>query len=211
MNDSIVRKEIINIARSLNTTGLSAGTSGNISVLAGNNFLITPSGIPYEDLVPDDLVLMDRAGSIVSGHRKPSSEWRFHMDIYNKRDEVKAVVHVHPPYATAIACTRQDIPAFHYMVGMAGGNSIRCSEYATFGTEELSIKALDALQGRKACLLANHGVIAVGRDLKSAFIMAQETEELAKHYILSRQFGEPILLDGEEMQRILEKFKTYGA
>ena len=211
MDDGELRRKIIDRARAFNTTGLSAGTSGNISVLNGETFLITPSGLPYEDLTPDDLVVLDRRGDVVSGHRKPSSEWRFHLDIYNERDDVKSVVHVHPPYATAIACTRQDIPAFHYMIARAGGDSIRCSEYATFGTAELSARALEALQGRNACLLANHGIIAVGTDLGSAFAMALDTEELAKHYFLSRQFGTPVVLDGEEMLRVLKKFRSYGA
>ena len=210
MNDSVIRNQIIKYSRAFNTSGLSVGTSGNISVLTGTGFLITPSAIPYEELVPDDLVVMSREGSIISGRRNPSSEWRFHRKIYNERDDVTAVVHVHPPFATAIACTRQDIPAFHYMIARAGGDSIRCSEYATIGTEELSVNALNALQGRNSCLLANHGVIAVGTDLQSAFLMAQETEELAKHYTLCKLFGKPVLLDEKEMQRILEKFKNYG-
>ena len=211
MNDDALRIQIIEHARAFKTSGLSAGTSGNISVLCGDTVLITPSGLSYEDMKPVDLVVLDREGKVISGYRKPSSEWRFHRDIYNERDDVRAIVHVHPPYATAIACTREDIPAFHYMIARAGGDSIRCGQYATFGTAELSANVLKALHGRTACLLANHGAIAVGPDLPAAFAMAVETEELARHYYLSRQFGTPILLGEEEMARILEKFKSYGA
>lgn len=210
MNDAVIRDEIIRIAREFNTTGLSAGSSGNISVLSGTTFLITPSRISYGDMTPEDLVIMDMEGTVISGSNQPSSEWRFHREIYRQRSDTGAVVHVHSPFATALACVRQDIPAFHYLVAGAGGDSIRCSEYATFGTEALSHNAVIALKERKACLLANHGMIAIGPDLQSAYKMAHAVEELAKHYYLSKQIGEPVLLGKDEMQRILEKFRTYN-
>lgn len=211
MKDESIRSEIIRIAREFNTTGLSAGSSGNISVLTGATLLITPTRIPYYHMAPADLVVLDMEGAVVSGDNRPSTEWHFHCGIYRQRTDAGAVVHVHSPYATAVSCVRQDIPAFHYLVAGAGGDSIRCSEYATFGTEALSRNAIIALKDRKACLLANHGMIAIGPDLQSAYRMAQAVEELAKHYCLSRQIGEPVLLDREEIKRILEKFRTYNA
>lgn len=204
------RIEIISTVQAFNVTGLSVGTSGNLSALVDGGFLITPTGIAYADMKPEDLVVMDIGGMVVSGARQASSEWRFHRGIYLSRIEVNAVVHVHSPYATAIACTRQDIPAFHYMVAIAGGDSIRCAEYATFGTEQLSENALRSLQDRKACLLANHGMICLGDSIESAFNMAQQVEELARQYYLTIQMGGPVLLDKDEMQINLEKFKSYG-
>lgn len=210
MNDLRVKEEIIATARRFNESGLSAGTSGNISVLKEGGFLITPSGIPYQELVPDDIVEMDTEGVVVKGTRQPSSEWQFHRKIYLNRMDANAIVHVHSPYATALACTRRPIPAFHYMVARAGGNSIRCAEYATFGTDSIADNAVQALEDRQACLLANHGMIAIGRDLDAAYKMAQETEELARQYLLCIQSGEPVLLDDEEMRINVEKFRSYG-
>lgn len=204
------RIEIISTVQAFNVTGLSVGTSGNLSVLVDSGFLITPTGMAYDDIKPEDLVVMDTSGMVVCGARQASSEWRFHRDIYLSRVEANAVVHVHSPYATAIACTRQDIPAFHYMVAIAGGDSIRCAEYATFATEQLSANALHALRDRNACLLANHGMICLGDSIQSAFKMAQQVEELARQYYLTTQIGEPVLLDKKEMQINLEKFKNYG-
>ena len=154
---------------------------------------------------------MDLESEQLSGSLKPSSEWRFHQDLLNARSEVNAVIHVHSPYATAIACTRQDIPAFHYMIAIAGGDNIRCADYATFGTDELSKNAVQALTERNACLLANHGMIALGGSIQSAFRIAQEVENLAKQYWISRQLGKPVILDNAEMKLILEKFKSYGS
>lgn len=210
MKDLQLRQEIIATAGKFNQTGLSVGTSGNLSVQTDSHILITPSGMPYQDLTPEDIVELDRDGRVVSGSRKPSSEWRFHRDIYLQRPAVNAVVHVHSPYATAVACTRRDIPAFHYMIAAVGGDSIRCAEYATFGTEALSNNAVTALAGRHACLLANHGMIATGADLRSAIEMAQLVEELARQYYLSCRMGDPVILDTEEMRINLEKFRSYG-
>ena len=205
-----LRQEIINTARLFNKTGLSIGTSGNLSIRVEQGFLITPTGVSYDDLQPEDIVMMDLQGNMISGELKPSSEWRFHKVIFTERHEINAIVHVHSPYATGIACTRDGIPAFHYMVAIAGGNTIRCARYATFGTEELSANAIEALKDRRACLLANHGMIALGVDIQSAFNMAREVETLAHQYWVSKQFGEPVLLDEAEMSSNLELFRHYG-
>ena len=186
------------------------GTSGNLSARTKHGFLITPSGLPYDDLELPDIVEMNLEGELVSGKIEPSTEWPFHKAIYTLLREVNAVVHVHSPYATGIACTRQDIPAFHYMVAIIGGDSIRCAPYATFGTEELSRNAIEALADRKACLLANHGMIALGEDINAAFKLAGEVENLARQYWISKQFGDPVLLGDVEMLLNVEKFKNYG-
>jgi len=210
MNHSKLRKQMIETANAFNTSGLSVGTSGNLSVRTPQGYLITPTGIPYHQLKEVDIVEMDIRGNIIQGDLKPSSEWYFHQGIYQAREEINAIVHVHSDYATGIACTRQDIPAFHYMVAKAGGDSIRCAEYATFGSEALSENAVKALQGRNACLLANHGMIVLGEDLNSAYKLAEEVENIAKHYWISKQSGEPVLLDEKEMKLNIKKFKIYG-
>ncbi len=205
-----LHQKIIETAKQFNVSGLSVGTSGNLSARTSQGYLITPTGIPYHQLKEADIVEMDLQGNVVQSDLKPSSEWHFHQDIYLARDEVNAIVHVHSDYATGIACTRQDIPAFHYMVARAGGDSIRCAEYATFGTDALSQNAVKALQGRNACLLANHGMIALGESIDSAYKLAEEIENIAKQYCISKQLGEVVLLDSDEMKINLEKFKTYG-
>jgi len=210
MLDRLPRQEIIDTALSFNRTGLSAGKSGNISIRNSQGFLITPSGLPYPEMTPESLVQMDLDGQVLAGDLEPSSEWHFHRAIYLDRPEINAVVHVHSPHATGLACNREDIPAFHYMVAVAGGDSIRCAEYATFGTEELSRNAVAALADRRACLLANHGQVAIGTTLPAAFDLAVEVENLARQYWISRLFGDTVLLDSEEMSNILGKFKSYG-
>lgn len=210
MKNGALYNEIIETVRAFGRTGLSAGTSGNLSARTDKGFLITPSGVDYADLEPDSLVELDLNGGIIDGKLKPSSEWHFHRAVYDDRPEVNAVVHVHSPYATALACTRQGIPAFHYMIAMAGGDDIRCADYATFGTEELARNAVIALADRRACLLANHGMIALGVSLPQAFHLAVQVEELARQYHLSCQLGGPVLLDDKEMAVNLEKFRTYG-
>ena len=205
-----LHQKIIETAIQFNVSGLSVGTSGNLSARTSQGYLITPSGIPYHQLKAADIVEMDLQGNVVHGDLKPSSEWHFHQDIYLAREEINAIVHVHSDYATGIACTRQDIHAFHYMVARAGGDSIRCAEYATFGTDALSQNAVKALQGRSACLLANHGMIALGESIDSAYKLAEEIENIAKQYYISKQLGEVVLLDDDEMKINLEKFNTYG-
>ncbi len=204
-----LREAMIATARRMNASGLNQGTSGNLSQRVEDGFLVTPTGMDYEAMVPEDLVLMRFDGSH-EGRRKPSSEWRFHRDILAAKPEVGAVLHAHSMFCTTLACLRRGIPSFHYMVAMAGGVDVRCAPYATFGTEELSRHAVAALEGRKACLLANHGMLALGRDLAGAFKLAVEVETLAAMYWRALQVGEPVLLDAAEMAVVLEKFKTYG-
>ncbi len=210
MKHPALRRGIITAVRSFAGLGLGVGTAGNVSVRVPGGMLITPSGIPYSELRPADIVQLNPAGEVASGRLAPSSEWRFHCDILARRNDVGAVVHAHSAFATAIACTRRDIPAFHYMIAVAGGDCIRCAPYATFGTAALSRHALSALRGRQACLLANHGQIALGSDLGAALAMAQEVEELARQYWLSQQLRRPVLLTGKEMAVVMEKFKNYG-
>ncbi|OGT84480.1 MAG: fuculose phosphate aldolase [Gammaproteobacteria bacterium RIFCSPLOWO2_02_FULL_61_13] len=210
MKHPVLRRDIIAAVRSFAGLGLGVGTAGNVSVRAPGGVLITPSGVPYSELRPADIVQLNPAGEVISGRLAPSSEWRFHCDILARRNDVGAIVHAHSAFATAIACTRRDIPAFHYMIAVAGGDSIRCAPYATFGTAALSQHALSALRGRQACLLANHGQIALGSNLTAALAMAQEVEELSRQYWLSKQLRRPVLLAGREMKLVLEKFKNYG-
>ena len=207
-----LRQAVIDTARRMNALGINQGTSGNVSVRTGKGFLITPSGVPYDDLTPEAIVEMDFDTSADGGHEgphRPSSEWRFHRDILAARPELGAIVHTHSPHATTLACLGRGIPAFHYMVAVAGGASIRCAPYATFGTQALSDRALAALAGRKACLLANHGMIATDQSLDAALALAVEVEALAGQYWRALQIGEPNLLSDEEMAVVLEKFKTY--
>jgi len=199
-------------------SGLSQGTSGNLSVRwhdgEAEGLLITPSGVDYTQLRPQDLCFLrldDDGGTQWRGPLKPSSEWRFHRDIYRARPDVGAVLHAHPTHATALAVQRRPIPAFHYMVAVAGGHDIRCAPYATYGTEALSRHALEALTGRRACLLANHGMIAVAAHLPAAFALGVEVEELARQYLLALATGTPVVLPDDEMDRVLEAFKSYGA
>ena len=206
----MLRDEIVATVRQFNRSGLSFGRSGNVSTRTTLGFLITPSGIAYEDLKPEDLNEMDMAGNVIAGSLKPSSEWRMHRAIYQAREDVNAIVHVHSPYATGVACTRKPIPPFHYMIMILGDDTIPCAEYATFGTETLARNALAALEKNMACLLANHGQIALGEDLATAFRYAGEVENLAQQYCISLLAGGPVLLDDEEMKINIEKFKTYG-
>lgn len=207
-----IRQELIDFARRMSDVGLNKGTAGNLSVRGkktGNGFWITPTGMDYDALTADDIVFVNSDGSS-TGMRKPSSEWRFHHDIYRARPEAGAVLHAHSPFATALACLRRDIPPFHYMIARFGGDTVRCAEYATFGTQQLSHAAVHALAGRSACLLANHGMIAFGDSLKQAFDLGIELESLCEQYVRALQIGEPVLLDDAEMQLMQEKFRSYG-
>lgn len=205
----LVREQIVAACKRLESSGLNRGTSGNVSCRENDHFLVTPSGIPVDEITPSKIVAVGYDGKVM-GIGKPSSEWHFHCDILKARPEINAVVHTHSPHATAIACLREDIPPFHYMIAVAGGDSIRCAPYALFGTEQLSRHAVDALVGRKACLLANHGLITLGRDLEEAMAIAVEVESLCQQYLLARQVGKPTLLSADEMQQVIERFKTYG-
>ncbi|MBY8975749.1 class II aldolase/adducin family protein [Rhodobacteraceae bacterium NNCM2] len=196
----------------MEAAGVNQGKSGNVSARAGDGFLVTPSGLDYGTMTADQIVAMSFDGSWTGEGVRPSSEWRFHRDILAARPEFGAVVHAHPLHATALAVHGRGIPAFHYMVAVAGGTDIRCSGYATFGTQELSDMVLEALEGRSACLMAHHGMIACGRDLSSALDLAVEVETLAAQYLMSMQIGDPPLLGEEEMARVIEKFRSgYGS
>lgn len=209
-----VRRAIVAACRWLVEAGLVQGTSGNVSVRWNGRMLITPSGVPYEQMEPEDIVAVDLASDGTRFEARdgnvPSSEWRFHFDILRARPEVGAVVHTHSPYATAFAICRKELPAAHYMIAAAGGPTIRVADYATFGTQELSDAALVALEGRAACLLANHGVIATGPTLERALWLAQEVEVLARQYAIALQVGTPVILDDQEIARVKEKFRGYG-
>jgi L-fuculose-phosphate aldolase len=210
VSGAALRTMVVSACRELTRRGLTHGTSGNVSVrYDARRFFVSPSGVDYEILQADDIPLMD-LGARWFGRCRPSSEWRFHRDILAARADVGAIVHTHSPRATALGCTARGIPAFHYMVAVAGGRDIRCAPYFTFGTQELSDAALTALNDRKACLLANHGVIATGADLAGAVALAGEVENLALQYSLALTLGEVRLLDDAEMSRVIEKFRTYG-
>jgi L-fuculose-phosphate aldolase len=209
VNELALRSAIIATAIQMNARRINSGKSGNVSARNETGFLITPTGLPYESMRPEDIVAVTLGGA-ATGPRLPSSEWRFHRDIYIDRPDAGAIVHAHSPFATTLACHGRGIPAFHYMVAIAGGRDIRCGPYATFGTQELSDSALAALAGRRACLLANHGMIAVDASLEAALTLAIEVEGLAEQYWRALQIGAPNLLSDAEMDIVLEKFKSYG-
>src|SRR5450631_2072845 len=211
MTDKELRDAVIAGCRELVQRGLAFGKSGNVSVRRDEQcFFVSPTGMSYDTLEPDDIPLMDVDGRWF-GRRRPSSEWRFHRDVFRSRHEVAAIVHTHSPKATSLACTGRGIPAFHYMVAVAGGSEIRCAPYYTFGTQELSDAAVAALAGRTACLLANHGVITVGADLPAALALAGEVENLAAQYLKALALGDVRILDEDAMRPVLEKFRTYGS
>lgn len=199
---------LVSTMQMLAERGLNTGAAGNASVRLDHGLLITPSAVPAAQLTSTAMVELDWSGS-PRGTLRPSSEWQLHRDIYRARPEVGAVVHTHSPYATAVACTRRSIPPFHYMVARLGGPDVRCGDYATFGTAALSAMTVAALEGRRGCLLANHGQVAVGRDLDEALATALELETLAQHYLLAVAAGGPVLLTPVEMDAALERFKDY--
>lgn len=206
-----LRQEIIDVCLEMNASGLNQGTSGNVSARWKKGLLVTPSGVPYKDLAPADIVYMDMDGGFeAKDGLKPSSEWRFHLDILAARPDVAAIVHTHSMYATTIAIRGLDIPAVHYMIAAAGGPTIRCAPYATFGTAELSTHAVKALEDRHACILRHHGVIACGSSLTRALWLAGEVETLAKQFYLSMALGEPAILPDDEIERVVAKFGSYG-
>ena len=212
------RKEVIEYSIKLNTTNLSPLRSGNISVRGIEDgiegFFITPSGKKYESLKPEDIVFLslNEEKDFLAWFNKgknPSSEWRFHQDIYKNKWEAKAIVHAHSPHASAVSTHEKSIPPFHYMIALAGGEDIRCSEYATFGTHELSMNIIKALKDRKACLMSNHGQVAFGENLSKAFELAQEVENICQQYVIALKMGKPKILSFTEMEKILEKVKNY--
>ncbi|APR35339.1 L-fuculose-phosphate aldolase [Paraburkholderia sp. SOS3] len=203
------RQSIIDACRRMNALGVNQGTSGNISVRHEHGMLVTPTSMPYDAMRPDDIVYMTMDGE-AHGKRQPSSEWRFHLDILRARADVNAVVHTHPPYCTSLSILERPIPPIHYMVAVAGGSDIRCAPYATFGTEELSANALVALEGRKACLLAHHGMIATGTTLDKAMWLTVEVETLARQYLTCLQVEEPPLLSVAEIDNVIARMGHYG-
>ena len=204
-----LRREIVEACRRMERLGINQGTSGNLSARWRSGLLVTPSGLDYDIMTPEDIVYMAMDGSY-DGTLAPSSEWRFHRDILRSRADVNAVVHAHPAYCTALSIARRNIPAVHYMIAAAGGPTVRCAPYATFGTEALSKNAVEALEGRLCCLLANHGMIACGATLEKALWLANELETLARQYVISLQLGGPYVLPDDEIERVIEKFKNYG-
>ncbi len=216
MNDLSLRLDLIQTVLGMNEMGINQGTSGNAAVRVNDGFLITPSGMAYEDITAEDVVLKrfgnDTDFESPNGKRKPSSEWRFHEDIFQARPEVNAIVHTHGKAVMTIACLQKDVPPFHYMIGVTGGDTIRCAPYRTFATQDLSDVALEALEGRKACLLANHGQIAVGGNLKQALSMAMEVETLCDVYWRTLVAGGAVVLNEQHMDEALAKFnKGYGS
>ena len=205
----MLREQIVAACKHLDSSGLNRGTSGNVSCREGEHFLITPTGVPVDEITPSKIVSLDFEGKVM-GPGKPSSEWQFHSAIFKARSEINAVVHTHAPHATALACLREDLPPFHYMIAIAGGDSVRCAPYALFGTDTLSQHAVTALADRKACLLANHGMITLGRNLDEAMAIAIELESLCQQYLIARQVGHPVLLSADEMRAVIERFKSYG-
>lgn len=208
-DETVLRARLAAASRRSVTEGLNRGTAGNLSVRCGEGMLITPTGLPADSLAPEQMVFVGRDGN-AHGPLKPSSEWRIHRDIYAAKPEVNAVVHAHAPHAVSLSCLREPIPPFHYMVAVAGGRDIPCARYATFGTQALSDAVLEALRERRACLMANHGLIAVGPDVEAALNLALEVEELCAQYWRARLVGEPVLLSDAEMDEVLERFRHYG-
>lgn len=205
-----LRKEVLETALAMSRSGLSPGRSGNVSARCGDGMLITPSGMLYEHLTPSDVVYVGAGGAVAAGQRKPSSEWHFHVAAYRARPDRHAVVHTHSMHATVLACARKPIPAFHYMVAVAGGADIPCVPYAMFGTQELARHVMDGLRQRDACLMANHGQIAIGDTLQRALELASEVETLAEQYYKVLTLGAVHLLSDAHMSDMVERFKTYG-
>ena len=208
MTEKYLRTSLLGTSLRMVELGLNRGTAGNASVRCGNDILITPSALPVAEMTEQDLVLIDKEGKVLQG-RKPSSEWRFHCDILKARPGINAVLHMHSTYATTMACLGKDIPAVHYHIAIAGGDSIRCTPYTIFGEQNLSDLALEALRDRKACLLGNHGMIALGGDLDDALSVAQEVEYLCEIYWRTLAVGEPNILTAQQMHEVKAKFVEY--
>ncbi len=205
-----LRDELVTTAKRMSELGLTPGMSGNVSVRGPSGIFVTPSGMPYSELRPDDAVEIKSDGSIRPGQRAPSTEWRLHRDILGARADVQAIVHTHSLYCTTISMLRRPIPAVHYMIVLAGSDEIPCAEYATFGSAQLALNAVSALRGGDACLLANHGMVALGSSLPAALKLAAEVETLASQYWHAAQVGTPHVLDREELLKVRERFAEYG-
>ena len=204
-----LRREIIETCIGMNAMGINQGTSGNVSTRVDGGILITPSAVPYDKMKPENIVFVDWDGKR-EGDGVPSTEWRFHLDITKNREDTGAIVHTHSMYATILSIRGEDIPAVHYMIAAAGGSTIRCGKYETYGTPELSQQALTALKGRNCCLLGNHGVIATGANLAKALWLAKEVEVLAQQYVFSQLLGGPNILPDDEINHVISKFRDYG-
>jgi L-fuculose-phosphate aldolase len=214
-----LRAALVDTAQAMNRLGINRGKSGNASVRGGAGFFVTPSALAYDRMTQNDIVEMtldgvpsaaQRGPASATMQRAPSSEWRFHRDLYVGRADIHAIVHTHAPFATTLACLDRSIPAFHYMVARAGGSDIRCAGYATFGTQALSDHVVAAMTGRKACLMSHHGMVAVGDTLDAALGLAVEVEQLAEMFWRALQLGTPTLLDDDEMARVARQFEGYG-
>ncbi len=204
---------LVNYGKKLLTSGLTKSTGGNLSVFFNrelNLMAITPSGIPYDSMTAEDVVVMNRDGEVVESHLVPSSEWEMHLDLYKTRTEFSALVHTHSKYATTLACLREELPAINYLVALAGGENVRCAEYALYGTKQLGLNALAAMKERCAVLLANHGLNVAGDSMMEAFSIAEQIEFCCGLYIRARNVGKPVLLTSLEMSDMLEKVKNYG-
>lgn len=206
------RESIVEYGLKMISSGLTVGTGGNLSIFnrEKNLLAISPSGIDYEDMNPSDVVVMTLEGDIIDGHLKPSSELDLHRIFYKKRDDIDSIIHTHSMFCTVLSTLRKDLPASNYYIALTGGNNVRCSEYATFGTEELALKAYEAMHERYACLLANHGAIAGSRTLKKSFQIAEELERQCEIYVRAMSIGKPYILDDSEVSILLDKFKSYG-
>ncbi len=210
MKESQLRLDIIDVVQQFSRKSLSVGKSGNVSTRFNKGCLITPSAVSYEQLHAENIVQLDRQGNRIKGEGLPSSEWRLHHNIYATREDVNAIIHMHSTYCTVLACAQKNIPAFHYMVAIAGGKDIPLVPYALFGSEQLSKYVVEGLQDRNACLLANHGVVIVGEDLNATLNLAEEVENLARQYCELLQVTEPTILSDDDMDEVLKKFKHYG-
>ena len=205
-----LRDELVTTAKRMSELGLTPGMSGNVSVRGPNGIYVTPSGMPYSELRPDDMVEIKPDGNVRPGQRQPSTEWRLHRDILGARQDVQAIVHTHSLYCTTISMLRRPIPAVHYMIVLAGSDEIPCADYATFGSSQLALNAVSALRGGDACLLANHGMVALGHSLPAALKLAAEVETLASQYWHAAQVGSPHVLDREELIKVRDRFAEYG-
>jgi L-fuculose-phosphate aldolase len=210
VSETAARREVLETALAMSRRGLSPGRSGNVSRRWADGMLITPSGMPYDSLVAADIVFVDGEGRVPSGQRKPSSEWRFHLSAYGARPDMGGIVHTHSMHATVLACAGKPIPAFHYMVAIAGGVDIPIVPYATFGTDELARHVARGLAHRDACLMANHGQIALGASCAQALELAAEVETLAEQYWKVLCLGKPIVLGAAEMAEVVQRFASYG-
>jgi L-fuculose-phosphate aldolase len=209
MADRLPAAAVLATARAMNACGINRGSAGNVSARVAGGFIVTPTGMAYDQCTAEDMVFVAMDGT-PQGQRKPSSEWRFHRDVYAARADAGAVIHTHSPFATSLACMGVDIPPFHYMIARFGGKDVRCADYATFGTQQLSDAVLRALEERCACLMAHHGMLVFGSDLNRALALAVELETLCEQYWRVLQIGEPSLLPDDEMERVIAKFAGYG-